>query len=78
MRRPILNQETFLARECRNAVVLSFRSPIKARGSNYMYGADGGTVEIDLSVYRERADSTDRRVRGFREREVKAAVKNQA
>ena len=25
-------------------MVLSFRSPIKARGSNYMYGADGSTV----------------------------------
>ena len=49
--RSIFNQKTFLARECRIAVVLSFRSPIKARGSNYMYGADGGTVEIDLSVY---------------------------
>jgi len=60
--RSTLNQKTFLARECRIAVVLSFRSPIKARGSNYMYGADGSTVEIDLSVYRERADSTDRRI----------------
>ena len=64
-----------LASRCRIAVVLSFRSPIKARGSNYMYGADGGTVEIDLSVFCERRDSTDRPTRGFREREVKAGLK---
>ena len=76
--RSTLNQRIFLARECRIRVVLSFRSPIKARGSNYMYGADGSTVGIDLSVYRERMDSSDRHTQRFREREVKAAAKNRA